>query len=105
MEKNRTNGLLSEHYLHYLLKEAARSDRQMVDLHGDWTIWRSIAIIQQTRQRKFTWQRDGCILSESRTMQQGLTTVIARLNWSLGDRRNSQCRIQNSFGNTGKSNN
>ena len=29
MEKNRTNGLLSEHYLHYLLKEAARSDRQM----------------------------------------------------------------------------
>lgn len=26
------NGLLSEHYLHYLLKEAARSDRQMVRL-------------------------------------------------------------------------
>ena len=32
MEKNRTNGLLSEHYLHYLLEEAARSDRQMVRL-------------------------------------------------------------------------
>ena len=29
MGKNRTNGLLSEHYLHYLLEEAARSDRQM----------------------------------------------------------------------------
>ena len=29
MEKNRTNGLLSEHYLHYLLREAAKSDRQM----------------------------------------------------------------------------
>ena len=33
-------------------------------------------------------------------MQQGLTTVIARLNWSFGNRRNSQCKIQNSFGNT-----
>ena len=32
MEKNETNGLLSEHYLHYLLQEAARSDRQMVRL-------------------------------------------------------------------------
>ena len=32
MEKNETNGLLSEHYLHYLLEEAARSDRQMVRL-------------------------------------------------------------------------
>ena len=32
MEKNETNGLLSEHYLHYLLKEAARSDRQMTRL-------------------------------------------------------------------------
>ena len=32
MEKNGTNGLLSEHYLHYLLEEAARSDRQMVRL-------------------------------------------------------------------------
>lgn len=32
MEKNRTNGLLSEHYLHYLSEEAARSDRQMVRL-------------------------------------------------------------------------
>ena len=29
MGKNTTNGLLSEHYLHYLLEEAARSDRQM----------------------------------------------------------------------------
>lgn len=29
MEKTETSGLLSEHYLHYLLKEAARSDRQM----------------------------------------------------------------------------
>ena len=28
----KTNGLLSEHYLHYLLQEAARSDRQMVRL-------------------------------------------------------------------------
>ena len=25
----KTNGLLSEHYLHYLLEEAARNDRQM----------------------------------------------------------------------------
>ena len=32
MEKNETNGLLSEHYLHYLLEEAAKSDRQMVRL-------------------------------------------------------------------------
>ena len=32
MEKNETNGLLSEHYLHYLLKEAAKSDRQMIRL-------------------------------------------------------------------------
>ena len=32
MGKNRTNGLLSEHYLHYLLEEAARSDKQMVRL-------------------------------------------------------------------------
>ena len=32
MEKNETNGLLSEHYLHYLLEEAARSDRQMEKL-------------------------------------------------------------------------
>ena len=32
MEKNETNELLSEHYLHYLLEEAARSDRQMVRL-------------------------------------------------------------------------
>ena len=32
MEKNGTNGLLSEHYLHYLLEEAARSDRQIVRL-------------------------------------------------------------------------
>ena len=30
MEKNKANGLLSGHYLHYLLEEAARSDRQMV---------------------------------------------------------------------------
>ena len=29
MGKVKTNGLLSEHYLHYLLEEAARSDRQM----------------------------------------------------------------------------
>lgn len=29
MEKNQTNGLLSELYLHYLLEEAAKSDRQM----------------------------------------------------------------------------
>ena len=29
MEKSKTIGLLSEHYLHYLLQEAARSDRQM----------------------------------------------------------------------------
>ena len=29
MEKMKTNGLLSEHYLHYLLEEAARNDRQM----------------------------------------------------------------------------
>ena len=32
MGKNKTNGLLSEHYLHYLLQEAARSDRQIVRL-------------------------------------------------------------------------
>ena len=32
MEKMKTNGLLSEHYLHYLLKEAAMSDRQMTRL-------------------------------------------------------------------------
>ena len=32
MEKIKTNGLLSEHYLHYLLEEAARSDRQMIRL-------------------------------------------------------------------------
>ena len=32
MGKNETNGLLSEHYLHYLLQEAAKSDRQMVRL-------------------------------------------------------------------------
>ena len=32
MENMKTNGLLSEHYLHYLLQEAARSDRQMVRL-------------------------------------------------------------------------
>lgn len=29
MEKNKTNKSLAEHYLHYLLQEAARSDRQM----------------------------------------------------------------------------
>ena len=29
MEKMKTNGLLSEYYLHYLLREAAKSDRQM----------------------------------------------------------------------------
>lgn len=29
MEKNGANGLLSEHYLHYLLREAVKSDRQM----------------------------------------------------------------------------
>ena len=32
MKKNRTTGLLSEHYLHYLLQEAAWSDRQMIKL-------------------------------------------------------------------------
>ena len=32
MEKNRTNKSLAEHYLHYLLEEAARSDRQMIRL-------------------------------------------------------------------------
>ena len=32
MGKNTTNGLLSGHYLHYLLEEAARNDRQMVRL-------------------------------------------------------------------------
>ena len=32
MKKIKTNGLLSEYYLHYLLKEAARSDRQMIRL-------------------------------------------------------------------------
>lgn len=32
MGKNKTNGLLSEHYLHYLLQEAAKSDRQMIRL-------------------------------------------------------------------------
>ena len=32
MEKNETNNSLAEHYLHYLLKEAARSDRQMTRL-------------------------------------------------------------------------
>ena len=32
MEKAKINGLLSEHYLHYLLEEAAKSDRQMVRL-------------------------------------------------------------------------
>lgn len=29
MEKNGANGLLSEHYLHYLLREAVKSDRQV----------------------------------------------------------------------------
>lgn len=29
MEKNKTNESLAEHYLHYLLEEAVRSDRQM----------------------------------------------------------------------------
>ena len=32
MKKNKTNKSLAEHYLHYLLEEAARSDRQMVRL-------------------------------------------------------------------------
>ena len=32
MEKNKANGLLSEHCLHYLLEEAAKSDKQMVRL-------------------------------------------------------------------------
>ena len=32
MEKNEINGLLSGNCLHYLLEEAARSDRQMVRL-------------------------------------------------------------------------
>ena len=32
MEKNRTNKSLAEHYLHYLLEEAAKSDRQMIRL-------------------------------------------------------------------------
>ena len=32
MEKNETNNSLAEHYLHYLLEEATRSDRQMVRL-------------------------------------------------------------------------
>ena len=32
MGKNKTNGLLSENCLHYLLEEAARSDRQMIRL-------------------------------------------------------------------------
>ena len=32
MGKMKTNGLLSGNYLHYLLQEAARSDRQMVRL-------------------------------------------------------------------------
>ena len=32
MEKNETNNSLAEHYLHYLLEEAARSDRQMIRL-------------------------------------------------------------------------
>ena len=32
MEKNETDNFLAEHYLHYLLEEAARSDRQMVRL-------------------------------------------------------------------------
>lgn len=32
MEKKETNKSLAEHYLHYLLEEAARSDRQMVRL-------------------------------------------------------------------------
>ena len=29
MEKNKANNFLADHYLHYLLKEAAKSDRQM----------------------------------------------------------------------------
>ena len=32
MEKMKTNGLLSENCLYYLLEEAARSDRQMIRL-------------------------------------------------------------------------
>ena len=32
MENMKTRGLLSEHNLHYLLEEAARSDRQMIRL-------------------------------------------------------------------------
>ena len=32
MEKKETNKSLAEHYLHYLLEEAARSDRQMIRL-------------------------------------------------------------------------
>ena len=32
MEKKETNKSLAEHYLHYLLEEAAKSDRQMVRL-------------------------------------------------------------------------
>ena len=32
MEKNKTNKFLADHYLHYLLEEAARSDRKMVKL-------------------------------------------------------------------------
>ena len=32
MEKKETNKSLAEHYLHYLLEEAAKSDRQMVGL-------------------------------------------------------------------------
>ena len=32
MENMKTNGLLSDHYLHYLSEEAARNDRQMVRL-------------------------------------------------------------------------
>ena len=32
MRKNETNKSLAEHYLHYVLEDAARSDRQMVRL-------------------------------------------------------------------------
>ena len=32
MEKKETNKSLAEHYLHYLLEEAAKSDRQVVRL-------------------------------------------------------------------------